>query len=209
MSPLNYELMRKRMVSQQLKLRGIFDDKILDAFNTVPREAFIKPSLRRYAYEDHPLSIDHNQTISQPYIVALMTHAIEPGKDMRVLEIGTGSGYQTAILAELVDQVYTVERVEPLKTNAEQVLKAQGYENIRFKLADGKRGWPEAAPFDAIIVTAACKEIPESLIAQLAEGGIIVIPVGGFFAQNLMKGRKVDGRLKRKDLGGCRFVPLI
>jgi protein-L-isoaspartate(D-aspartate) O-methyltransferase len=204
-----YRLARERMVETQIKARGIKDERVLKAMLKVPRHLFVDEALRDQAYGDFPLPIGEGQTISQPYIVALMTEALELKGIERVLEIGTGSGYQTAILAELALWVYTIERFPTLLERAKKVLNELGYKNISFKLDDGTLGWKEAAPFDAIIVTAASPDIPPPLVEQLAEGGRIVIPVGDEFSQTLIKGVKKGGKLHTKALEPVRFVKLV
>jgi len=204
-----YRLARERMVETQIKARGIKDERVLKAMLKVPRHLFVDEALRDQAYGDFPLPIGEGQTISQPYIVALMTEALELKGNERVLEIGTGSGYQTAILAELVLWVYTIERFPTLLERAKKVLKELGYKNISFKLDDGTLGWKEAAPFDAIIVTAASPDIPPPLVEQLAEGGRMVIPIGDEFSQTLIKGVKKGGKLHTKALEPVRFVKLV
>jgi len=204
-----YRLARERMVETQIKARGIKDERVLKAMLKVPRHLFVDEALRDQAYGDFPLPIGEGQTISQPYIVALMTEALELKGIERVLEIGTGSGYQTAILAELALWVYTIERFQALLERAKKVLKELGYKNISFKLDDGTLGWKEAAPFDAIIVTAASPDIPPPLVEQLAEGGRMVIPVGDEFSQTLIKGVKKGGKLHTKALEPVRFVKLV
>ena len=205
----DYRLARERMVRTQLVTRGITDQRVLDAIMKVPRHLFVEEALRGEAYNDHPLPIGHKQTISQPYIVALMTQALELKGDEHTLEIGTGSGYQTAILAQLCEKVYTVERIRLLLEQARKRLWELGYTNILFKAFDGTLGWEEYAPFDAIIVTAGAPRIPQPLIDQLADGGRLVIPVGGKFSQELIRVTKKNGDLIQKNLGGCRFVDLI
>lgn len=197
------------MVKTQLIPRGIKDQRVLDAMMKVPRHLFVEEALRGEAYNDHPLPIGHKQTISQPYIVALMTQALELKGDEHTLEIGTGSGYQTAILAELCEKVYTIERIRPLLEQARKRLWELGYTNVLFKAFDGTLGWEEYAPFDAIIVTAGAPKVPKPLLDQLAEGGRLVIPVGGKFSQELIKITKKNGNIIQKNLGGCRFVDLI
>ena len=204
-----YRLARERMVETQITARGINDERVLKAMLKVPRHLFVDEALRDQAYGDFPLPIGEGQTISQPYIVALMTEALELKGNERVLEIGTGSGYQTAILAELALWVYTIERFPTLLERAKKVLKELGYKNISFKLDDGTLGWKEAAPFDAIIVTAASPDIPPPLVEQLAEGGRIVIPIGDEFSQTLIKGVKKGGKLHTKALEPVRFVKLV
>ena len=189
--------------------KEIGDKRVIEAMRSVPRELFVLPENRDFAYEDIPLPIGYGQTISQPFIVALMTEALELRGDERVLEIGTGSGYQTAILAILAREVVTVERCEELLRSAEERLKKLGFKNIEFHLAGEELGWKEGAPYDGIIVTAGAPKIPESLKDQLKDGGRMVIPVGSRYEQRLLKVRKVKSDYIVEDLGGCRFVPLI
>jgi protein-L-isoaspartate(D-aspartate) O-methyltransferase len=174
----------------------------------VPREKFVPKELRSSAYDDRPLPIGYDQTISQPFIVAFMTEQLQPRKDQRVLEIGTGSGYQAAVLSELVAEVYTIEIVRPLAQRAEAVLRELGYKNVRVKAGDGYKGWPEHAPFDAIIVTAAPDHVPPPLVEQLKEGGRMVIPVGESGAQKLYLLEKRDGQVRQTAVIPVRFVPL-
>ena len=196
------------MVSQQMELRGITDKSTLNAMRTVKRHLFVPENLINYAYDDRPLPIGHGQTISQPYIVAFMTEVLKPKPNHKVLEIGTGSGYQAAVLAKIVDKVYTIEIIPELGKSASQRLKTLGYENVKTKTADGYYGWEEYAPFDAIIVTAASEIIPPPLIKQLKEGGKMIIPVGSpFFNQNLILVEKKDGKTTTKNLLPVRFVP--
>jgi len=205
----DYEIARARMVNGQLIRRGITDKRVLRAMGAVPRHLFVDQAFWPRAYGDHPLPIGSDQTISQPYIVALMTQALEVGAGERILEIGTGSGYQTAVLALLAETVYTVERHRELTKSAKRVLHKLAIENVRFKVADGSMGWKEEAPFDGIIVTAGSPDIPESLLVQLGNGGRLVIPVGSKHTQRLMhivKGEKV---LEKNDICGCMFVPLV
>jgi protein-L-isoaspartate(D-aspartate) O-methyltransferase len=200
---------RKRMVERDLKGRDIRDPKILEIMGKVPRHLFVEPSLKSKAYADHPLPIGEGQTISQPYIVALMTQIlkIQPGE--RVLEIGTGSGYQAAVLAELTDQVYTIEIIEALTQQAAQRLGQLGYEKVKVKYGDGYFGWEEAAPFDAIIVTCAANHIPPPLIKQLKEGGRLIIPLGSTtYFQNLTLLTKKMGKTDVQHLLGVAFVPM-
>jgi protein-L-isoaspartate(D-aspartate) O-methyltransferase len=198
---------RKRMVRTQIEARGVSDRRVLRAFNTVERHRFMDSSFHAEAYNDYPLPIGEGQTISQPYIVALMTEVLDLEQDDKVLEIGTGSGYQAAILAELVDSVFSIEIVESLGLTAVERLKKLGYDNIFVHIGDGYRGWPEHAPFDAIIVTCAPEEIPQPLIDQLAEGGRLVIPVGVEW-QELVLVKKEGDEISRKTIAPVRFVPM-
>jgi len=198
---------REEMVSEQIASRGVRDRRVLEAMRKVPREVFVRPEDRDLAFYDGPLSIGHGQTISQPYIVAYMTEMLELKPTDRVLEVGTGSGYQTAVLAELARDVYTVEIVEPLAKRAREILDKLGYKNIHFRIGDGSEGWPEEAPFDAIMVTAAPSYVPDRLIEQLAEGGRMLVPVGAY-EQYLELVEKEGGRTKRTRLIGVRFVPM-
>ena len=199
---------RQRMVEQQLKPRGIKDERVLAAMAKVQREEFIPVDARADAYEDGPLPIGYDQTISQPYIVAFMTEQLRPKRSDRVLEIGSGSGYQAAILAELVGEVYTIEIVEPLAKGAEATLQRLGCNNVHIKVGDGYKGWPEEAPFDAIIVTCAPEKVPQPLVDQLKDGGRMVIPVGERFAQQLYLLEKKNGQLKESATLPVRFVPM-
>jgi len=205
-----YKLARERMVREQIEARGIRDKRLLEAMRKVPRHLFVDEALWPQAYNDYPLPIGDGQTISQPYIVALMTEALELKGNENVLEIGTGSGYQTAILAELAQNVFTVERIASLKEKAKAVLDALGYYNIAYRIGDGTLGWPEAAPFQGIIVTAGAPDIPPPYLEQLDVFGKLVIPIGDRSAQVLYKITKLtDGSLIKENLGGCRFVPLL
>ena len=208
-SVLDYRLIRKRMLKTQLVPRGIKDNRVLEVMGKIPRDRFIEEALKGDAYSDHPLPIGYNQTISQPYIVALMTEVLELTGKEKTLEIGTGSGYQTAILAELSEKVYTVERIRPLLVKSRNILAELNYNNILFKGFDGTLGWKEHEPYDAIIVTAGSPDVPQPLLEQLAEGGRLIIPVGNRFSQELIKMTKKKGRFIKKNLGGCRFVDLI
>jgi protein-L-isoaspartate(D-aspartate) O-methyltransferase len=205
----NFAQARNEMVNSQLIPRGIRDPRVLAAMRRVPRHRFVPAHLGDQAYNDYPLPIGEDQTISQPYIVALMTEILEPREQDRVLEIGAGSGYQAAILAELVAQVFTMDRVGPLADRAVEMLKSLGYRNIKVRLGDGTLGWPEEAPFDGIIVTAAAPQVPRPLTEQLALDGRLVIPVGDRYSQTLTLVRKTKEGLKFEYHGGCRFVPLI
>jgi protein-L-isoaspartate(D-aspartate) O-methyltransferase len=205
----DYRLAREKMVETQLVPRNITDPGVLAAMRKVPRHRFVEKGLLGEAYADHPLPIGHGQTISQPYIVALMTQALELTGTEYTLEIGTGSGYQTAILAELSRRVYTVERVKPLINGTMRLLDELGYTNIVYKTYDGTLGWEENSPYDAIIVTAGAPKIPEPLIGQLADRGRLVIPVGDRYTQELVRITRRKDKLVRKGFGGCRFVDLI
>ena len=205
----SYAGQRRKMVEEQLGDRGIKDLRLLEVMSRVPRHLFTLDSLQHRAYGDTPLPIGENQTISQPYIVASMTAALRLKGNERVLEIGTGSGYQTAVVAELATQVFTIERINSLSRKAQKTLECLGYSNIVFKLFDGTYGWPDQAPFDAIIVTASAKEIPEALIKQLGEGGRLVAPAGDEDKQKLILLPKKGGRVNRKEIGDCKFVPLV
>jgi len=200
---------RTRMVRRDLADRDIRDARVLDAMREIPRERFVPPFDRDRAYDDSPLPIGCGQTISQPYIVALMTQMLELTGTERVLEIGTGSGYQTVILANLAREVWSVERVASLSGEAAARLEALGLEKVRLRTDDGTQGWPEAAPFDRVIVTAACPEVPAPLTDQLAEGGILVAPVGPRRGQTLLRVEKRGGRLHRTAGCPCIFVPLV
>ncbi len=200
---------RLAMVEEQLKRRGIRDGRVLEAMSKVPRHTFVPEAHRGAAYEDRPLPIGEGQTISQPYMVAVMTQSLELKGEERVLEIGTGSGYQTAILAELAKEVCTIERIPALLERAQSTLQSLGYENIFFKIGDGTKGWPEKAPFDGIIVTAGAPEIPQTLLAQLADGGRLVIPVGPRYTQTLYKVMRRGKNYQEEDITGCVFVPLL
>jgi protein-L-isoaspartate(D-aspartate) O-methyltransferase len=199
---------RERMVDEQLAARGIHDRAVLDAMRKVPRHLFVPVEARDRAYKDGPLPIAEGQTISQPYIVALMTEAAHVGRGKRVLEVGTGSGYQAAVLAELGADVYSIEIVEPLAREAKERLRALGYEQVHLRTGDGYRGWPERAPFDAIVVTAAPPEVPPALKQQLAPGGRLVIPVGNW-SQDLQIIHRTDrGTFDTQVIEGVRFVPM-
>ena len=206
----NFASARAWMVEIQIQRRGVNDPRVLRAMRTVPRHRFVPKPLWDQAYNDYPLPIGEDQTISQPYIVAMMTEALELVGTEKVLEIGAGSGYQAAILAELAKEVYTIERLPFLARGAEQVLKSLGYQNVHVVEADGTLGWPPQAPYDAILVTAGAPQVPPPLVEQLALGGRLVIPVGDRYSQNLTRIRRTpQGDLKTEYLGGCRFVKLI
>ncbi|MFN2541823.1 MAG: protein-L-isoaspartate(D-aspartate) O-methyltransferase [Chthoniobacterales bacterium] len=199
---------RQRMVQEQLMPRGIHDERVLGAMAKVPREEFVPPEVRAASYSDQPLPIGYGQTISQPLIVAFMTEQLRPSPKDRVLEVGTGSGYQAAILAELLAEVYSIEIVEPLAKTAAATLQRLGYKNVRVKAGDGYQGWPEFAPFDAIIVTCAPEHVPQPLTNQLKEGGRMVIPVGGPGIQELYLLEKENGQLRQRAVDTVRFVPM-
>jgi protein-L-isoaspartate(D-aspartate) O-methyltransferase len=200
---------RAAMIDSQLRARGITSQKVLDAMARIPREAFVPEKSRAQAYEDGPLPIGYGQTISQPYIVALMTELLAPAPEHKILEVGTGSGYQAAILSGLVHEVYSIEIVEPLATRAAETLSGLGLENVHVRAGDGYAGWPEQAPFDAIIVTRAPDHIPQPLIDQLKEGGQMVIPVGEQHGvQKLILLNKEGGTVRQKEVLDVRFVPL-
>ena len=205
-----YEKKRQIMVEKDIRGRGITDKKVLDVMGKTPRHLFVEGHLMDAAYEDYPLPIDEGQTISQPYVVALMTEALRLKPYDRVLEIGTGSGYQAAILAEIVKEVYTIEIRKGLAEKAEKRLKEMGYKNVKVKYGDGYFGWEEYTPFDAIIITAAANHIPPSLIKQLKEGGRLIIPLGStVYSQTLILAIKKKGELNLQEITSVRFVPMI
>jgi len=197
------------MVRAQIEDRGIRDLRVLEAMRKVPRQEFVPETLQQDAYEDHPLPIGEGQTISQPYIVAAMLEHLALQATDRVLEIGTGSGYVTALLSLLAAEVYSVERHAQLAASAKNTLQRLGYRNVKIRVGDGSRGWAEYAPFDAILVSAATSEMPPTLFAQLREGGRMVVPVGPSFSQELQLISKVNGQPEVEVLEGCRFVPLV
>lgn len=203
----NQRQAREAMVQQQIAARDVHDKRVLEAMRKVPRHLFVPQAMQPYAYADSPLPIGYEQTISQPYIVAFMTEALKLKPEDRVLEVGTGSGYQAAVLSVLVREVYSIEIVEPLASEAADRLQHLGYSNVKVRAGDGYRGWPEAAPFDAIIVTAAPGHIPQPLLDQLAVGGRLVIPVGLHF-QMLMRVRRTAKGFKTEKLLPVRFVPM-
>jgi protein-L-isoaspartate(D-aspartate) O-methyltransferase len=205
----DYDKEREHMVKSQLARRGIKDTRVLEAMRQVPRHLFIPEGMRSLAYCDGPLPIGHGQTISQPYIVALMTETLELVGQERVLEIGTGSGYQAAILSHLAWQVYSVERHAVLAQQAEKILAHLGYDNIVVRVSDGTLGWPEHSPYEAIIVTAAAPDVPRPLTDQLADGGRLVAPVGSQWSQVLVKVRRQGDLLIRERLTAVAFVPLV
>jgi protein-L-isoaspartate(D-aspartate) O-methyltransferase len=204
-----YERERRLMVENQIRARGVADQKVLDAMLTVPRHMFVPQFEKSSSYSDGPLPIGHGQTISQPYIVAYMTELLELQGDEKVLELGTGCGYQTAVLAEIAKEVYTIEVVSDLGKAAQELLtETFNYTNIFFKFANGREGWAEYAPFDCILLTAAPTRFPQNLFDQMAEGAIAVAPVGDYF-QRLIKYRKIKGKIKSDALIGVSFVPFV
>jgi protein-L-isoaspartate(D-aspartate) O-methyltransferase len=204
-----YYHQRRTMVEEQIKERGIRNKKVLDALMKVPRHKFVPDEYKSYAYDDRPLPIGHNQTISQPYVVAYMTEILNPDSTQRVLEIGTGSGYQAAVLSQLYKEVFTVEIIEPLGNQAKKVFDEEGYKNVFTKIADGYLGWKEHAPFDAIIVTCAPANIPQPLVEQLAEGGRMIIPVGEQYSQVLYLLEKRKGKIRETETLPVLFVPML
>jgi protein-L-isoaspartate(D-aspartate) O-methyltransferase len=206
---IDFPKARLKMVEEQIVSRGIRDPRVIAAMKKVPRHLFVEEALQSQAYSDHPLPIGEKQTISQPYMVALMTEALELKGEEKVLEIGAGSGYQSAILAELSERVFSIERIRSLAIKARKLLYELGYYNIEIKIFDGTLGWVEEGPFDAILVTAGAPDIPQPLLDQLSVDGRLVIPVGDAFVQDLFRITKTKGGIKKEDLGGCRFVKLI
>jgi len=197
------------MVEEQLKGRGIKDQRVLDAFIEVPRHKFVEEYMKYKAYDDYPLSIGYGQTISQPYMVAIMTETLSPKSGETILEIGTGSGYQAAILSRLCSTVYTIERISALASRARKLLDELGYFNVHIRVGDGTMGLPQHAPYDGIIVTAGAPHVPEALMAQLNEDGRLVIPIGDQSIQDLKRITKTKDGVKEESMGGCRFVKLI
>ena len=207
---LNYDRARQRMVEEQIRARGVRDPRVLAAIAKVPRHVFVDEALRDRSYQDKALPIGDRQTISQPFMVALMSEALELDGHERVLEIGTGSGYQTAVLAELCETVFSIERIPALARQARQRLESLGYYNVLIQTGDGTIGWNEHAPFDAVLVTAASPQIPRPFVEQLGRGGRLVMPLGEEHEQALIRIRRdEDGRLVEEMLGECRFVKLI
>lgn len=206
---LDFPSQRMAMIQQQFILRGITDKRVLEVFSRVERHKFVPELIQNLSYNDCPLSIGHEQTISQPYMVALMTQSLALHGDERVLEIGTGSGYQTAILAELAKDVYSIERVPALGANALTRLKELGYQNINLKICDGTLGWDEFAPYDAIIVTAAAEVVPPPLLEQLKPGARLVVPLGNEMNQMLTRFTHTQAGIEREEICSCVFVPLI
>jgi protein-L-isoaspartate(D-aspartate) O-methyltransferase len=211
MTALDFETLRKEMVDRQIAARDVRDERVLEALRTVPREAFVPERLAEFAYDDMPLPIGEEQTISQPFVVALMAEALEIRPGDKVLEIGAGSGYAAAVLSRLAREVWTVERHPSLAREARERMARLGYRNVHVLHGDGTLGWPEHAPYDAIVVAAGGPEVPQALLDQLAVGGRLVIPIGpDLRTQNLVRvRRRADGSVVREDLGGVRFVPLI
>lgn len=207
--PDPYSVARRRMVTEQLIPGGVRDSRVLEVMGRVKRHAFVSPGMEDQAYQDRPLPIGFNQTISQPMMVAIMTEALAIEGNEKILEIGTGSGYQAAVLAEMARQVYTIERIHDLSIRARKVLYRIGYENITLRIGDGTLGWPEEAPFDGIIVTAGAPVVPEALMAQLADGGRLVIPVGGEELQRLDVITRRGDEFDTRSVTACRFVKLI
>jgi protein-L-isoaspartate(D-aspartate) O-methyltransferase len=205
----DYAAQRRAMVERQIEARGVRDPRVLKAMGKVPRHLFVPYGQRPHAYEDRPLPIGHDQTISQPYIVAFMTEAVRLKPGDKVLEIGTGSGYQAAVLSEITPKVYTIEILPPLAEQARSRLRRLGYPTVKVRTGDGYLGWPEVAPFDAIIVTAAPEHIPHKLVEQLAEGGRMVLPVGGQRLQRLTLVEKREGKLRITSLLPVLFVPMV
>ncbi len=200
---------RKQMINWQLRARNINDHRVLQAMAELPREAFIPEPWKYAAYEDQAVPIGYNQTISQPYIVALMSETLQANEQSKVLEIGTGSGYQTAVLARIANEVFTIERIAELSRQAQEILQSLGITNVQFKIDDGTSGWQEFAPFDRIMVTAAAPDIPTALADQLADNGVMIIPVGPNQHQTLLRVRRQAGRFLQEPLIACRFVKLI
>lgn len=204
-----FKKLRKKMVQEQIKARGVKNQQVLDAMLAVPRHRFVPEDYISHAYENRPLPIGLGQTISQPYTVAFMTELLSLEKDDKVLEVGTGSGYQAAVCAQIVENVYTVEILEKLGKEARKRLENLGYKNIQIKIADGYYGWEEHAPYDAIIVTCAAEHVPPPLIKQLKEDGRMCIPVGSFLTQNLMLIKKEDGKVVSENVLPVMFVPML
>ncbi len=204
-----YETSRARMVEEQLAHRGITDERVLTAMRRVPRHLFVEEPLRDRAHGDHPLPIGEEQTISQPYIVGLMTQLLELRGQEKILEVGTGSGYQTAVLAELARRVCSIERLPRLAERARSLLEQLGYDNVWVRVGSGTLGWPDEAPFDRILVTAGGPSVPPPLFQQLAEGGRMVVPVGDVANQTLTVVEKIRGEMKTRPCGDCKFVKLV
>ncbi len=206
---IDFKSLQEEMVTQQIMRRGVVTPKVIEAFRKVPRHLFVPEQFQSHSYNDHPLPLGEGQTISQPYIVALMTDLLDISGEDKVLEIGTGSGYQAAILAELGKEVYTTERHKLLAERAEKILKELNYQNVKVLVGDGTKGWKEFSPYQKIIVTASAPDVPQPLFIQLDEMGKLVIPVGGRWSQDLVLIEKRKGKMIRKSVCGCVFVPLI
>ncbi|KPK49878.1 MAG: hypothetical protein AMJ63_15800 [Myxococcales bacterium SG8_38_1] len=206
---MDLEEQRARMVEEQLRRRGIADSRVLAAMGEIPREAFIPEAHKRDAYFDGALPLSHGQTISQPLMVAMSAEALRLKGDETVLEVGAGSGYQAAVLSRLAKKVYAIEIIPELVAGARRAIGSLGIDNVELICADGRKGWPEAAPYDGIVVAAAAEEVPPALVEQLAEGGRMVIPVGGKWGQALQASRKRGGKLETEELCRCVFVPLV
>jgi protein-L-isoaspartate(D-aspartate) O-methyltransferase len=204
----DFTRLRQKMVEKQIKKRGIYAPNVLDAFMNVPRHIFVPEEYRNMSYDDTPLPIGFDQTISQPYIVAYMTEILKPDKNMKVLEIGTGSGYQAAILSRLCKEVYTIEIIDSLAARSKKIFEKEGYKNIRVKTGDGYNGWKEYAPYDAIIVTCAPTKIPQPLLDQLSENGKMIIPAGESYNQKLYLIEKINGKIRQKETLQVLFVPM-
>ena len=206
---IDFKSLQEEMITQQIMRRGVVTPRVIEAFRKVPRHLFVPEQFQSHSYNDHPLPIGEGQTISQPYIVALMTDLLDLSGEDKVLEIGTGSGYQAAILAELGKEVYTVERHKLLAERAERILKELNYQNVKVLVGDGTKGWKEFSPYQKIIVTASAPDVPQPLFIQLDEMGKLVIPIGGRWSQDLILIEKRKGKMIRKSVCGCVFVPLI
>lgn len=205
----DFKSLQEEMVTEQIIRRGVVTPRVIEAFRKVPRHLFVPEEFRSHSYNDHPLPIGEGQTISQPYIVALMTDLLGLSGEEKVLEIGTGSGYQAAILAELGREIYTVERHKLLAERAERVLKELNYQNVKVLVSDGTKGWKEFSPYQRIMITASAPDVPQPLFEQLDEMGKLVIPIGGRWSQDLTLVEKRKGKMTRKYICGCVFVPLI
>ena len=206
---IDFKSLQEEMVTQQIMRRGVVTPRVIEAFKKVPRHLFVPEQFQSHSYNDHPLPIGEGQTISQPYIVALMTNLLDISGEDKILEIGTGSGYQAAILAELGKEVYTTERHKLLAERAEKILKELNYQNVKVLVGDGTKGWKEFSPYQKIIVTASAPDVPQPLFIQLDEMGKLVIPIGGRWSQDLILIEKRKGKMIRKSVCGCVFVPLI
>lgn len=206
---IDFKSLQEEMVTQQIMRRGVVTPRVIEAFRKVPRHLFVPEQFQSHSYNDHPLPIGEGQTISQPYIVALMTNLLDLSGEDKVLEIGTGSGYQAAILAELGKEVYTTERHKLLAERAEKIFKELNYQNVKVLVGDGTKGWKEFSPYQKIIVTASAPDVPQPLFIQLDEMGKLVIPIGGRWSQDLVLIEKRKGKMIRKSVCGCVFVPLI